>query len=262
MNISTNLKLILMLKIFVSNLKKLLKSQINNVRLQITNNSKTQNELLYRNIFVDSTIDSIWFKNKALTLIGGAMNYSFALTLYKVLEEWQPNKILEFGLGQSSLITSQYANHFNKSLTIVEHNEKWANHFSKKLTLSSYSKLLLCPLETIEFNNTKTDKYQNLQEKINDDKFNLIIIDGPIGYDKKYPRIDILDLIPNNINTENFVIILDDAERIGEKNTTQLILDKLNKNNINYLTSTITSLKSQFLITSTNNEYLHWYKLN
>ena len=51
------------------------------------------------------------------------------------------------------------------------------------------------------------------------DKFDLILIDAPVGGDLKgYSRIDILSLIPEYLK-DSFVIILDDMNRTQEKMT-------------------------------------------
>ena len=77
----------------------------------------------------------------------------------------------------------------------------------------------------------------------------LIIIDGPIAGKKLYPRTNIIDLIPNNL-AEDFIIILDDAERDGEKRTADLIFDKLVENEIDYVKSYKIATKTQLIITS------------
>ena len=85
----------------------------------------------------------------------------------------------------------------------------------------------------------------------------MIIIDGPIGFKKNYPRTNIIDLLPQNL-AEDFVIVLDDAERIGEKNTAKLIFEKLDACNIKYKKSYKAGLKTQLLITSENYNFIHW----
>lgn len=45
--------------------------------------------------------------------------------------------------------------------------------------------------------------------------------------------MDIIDIIPNCLE-DDFVILLDDCERIGEKNTIEILEDKLKKHYIQY----------------------------
>ena len=124
--------------------------------------------------------------------------------------------------------------------------------------LEAYSINLSADAESaVPLNNIAIDKYDNLDDIISNKKFDLILIDGPFGYDRTYPRTNILDLIPNNL-ANDFVIILDDAERIGEQNTAKLIFEKLKENNIEYLKSYKWGLNKQLLITSTDCRFIHW----
>lgn len=52
-------------------------------------------------------------------------------------------------------------------------------------------------------------------------KFDVISIDAPIGTDLEYSRRDVLELLPD-ILEKDFVILMDDANRQGERNTIAL----------------------------------------
>lgn len=216
------------------------------------------NELIYSNVFNSTISNSEWLHDRAFSLIKGAANYSFMYCLYYVLNEIKPDNILEFGLGQTSKMTTQYAKHFNKCLKIVDHNQEWIDFFSKKLTANDKTSIFYKDLINTEINGVVSDKYASLDNIVTDNKFDLIIIDGPIGGDREYPRTNILDLIPDNINPDNFIIILDDAERKGEINTANLIFKKLEENNIAYMKSYKIALKTQLVITSLQYEFLQW----
>ena len=94
--------------------------------------------------------------------------------------------------------------------------------------------------------------------KICKKKYDLIIIDGPYGFNRTYPRTNILELIPQNLS-QDFIIILDDAERQGEKNTAQLIFEKLEANNIKYFKFYQHATKSQLIITSEKYKFVSFY---
>lgn len=218
-----------------------------------------ERENFYANVLRDCTYNSNWLIDKAFTLTGGAANYSLIFTLFKILEDIEPSNILEFGLGQTSKVTTQYVINKNPQadLTIIEHDQDWINIFSKKLALNE--KIRICQKDLINavINDTEIDKYAPLDDIIGNKKFNLIIIDGPFGYDRIYPRTNILDLIPNNL-ADNYIIVLDDVERTGEQNTAKLIFEKLEQNNIEYIKSYKQGLKRQLLITSPNYKFIHW----
>ena len=108
------------------------------------------------------------------------------------------------------------------------------------------------------YNNTENDIYEDLSDVIKDMKYDFVLIDGPYGYNSVYPRMNILDLIPNNLASD-FVIILDDAERQGERNTVQLIFNKLNESGVKYSYKFRGALKTQLVITSKSREFINLY---
>jgi hypothetical protein len=59
------------------------------------------------------------------------------------------------------------------------------------------------------------EKTQNFESVVIGKKFDLFSIDGPWGSDE-YSRIDMIRYIPE-ILCEDFVIMVDDYERLGEK---------------------------------------------
>ena len=234
-------------------------NQINTLNNKVNLNSTMLDELQYSVVLNQSWIDSEWVKNKSFSLRLGSSNYSFIYSLFKILDEIAPSRILEFGLGQTTKLTSQYVNNknTNAALDIVEHDNDWINEFSGQITLTNNIKIYHKNLIKFEINGVETDKYDDLSDIVTDKKYDLIIIDGPFGFDRIYPRTNILDLIPNNL-AENFVIILDDAERKGEQNTANLIFNKLDACNIQYEKSYKKGLKTQLIISSTNHKYIHW----
>lgn len=238
-----------------------LQKVLQNEHRQIRENFKKDiNEILYSQVMTDCSCETKWLKKRDFSLTLGAANYSFIVILFKILEEINPSNILEFGLGQTSKLTTQYVTYKNQTakLDIVEHNQKWIKEFSPKLDLGENIKIHHKNLVEFELNNVKSDKYEPLDDITNNNKFDLIIIDGPFGYDRVYPRTNILDLIPGNLS-DNFVIILDDAERNGEKNTAELIFNKLREFNISYKKSYKVGTKTQLIISSPNYEFINWY---
>lgn len=213
--------------------------------------NNTIEEIRYSQLLHDTIKDSLWLKNKSFSPNLGAANYSFLYILFRILEETTPNAILEMGLGQTTKITSQYAKHKNPKaiLDVIEHDQNWIEIYSKKLDKSPNTDIYQLDLTPFEYNNTHNDKYANLESVVSNKTYDLIIIDGPYGFDRLYPRTNILDLIPNNLSSD-FIIILDDAERDGEINTANLIFEKLDANGIKYCKSYKTALKTQLIIAS------------
>ena len=217
----------------------------------------------YATVFHDAIISAEWLKDKSFTLIGGAANYSLMFILFKVLDAVQPNHILEFGLGQTSKLTTQYVRHKNSKATldIVEHDSDWIKTFGAELELGKRAVIHQKKIIDFELNGIASDKYEALDDVAADKKFDLIMIDGPFGYDRTYPRSNVLDLVPQHLN-DSFAIIFDDAERQGEQNTAQLLMDKLHENHIEFQTSYCRGSKRQLLLTGKNLHFLHWLAID
>ena len=164
------------------------------------------------------------------------------------------------GLGQTTKLTSQYAKckNTNAILDVIEHDRKWIEVYSEKLDKSQNFNIYQLDLTPFEYNNTHNEKYENLESIVLTKTYDLIIIDGPYGFDRLYPRTNVLDLIPNNLSSD-FVIILDDSERDGETNTANLIFEKLDANGIKYYTSYKTALKTQLIITSEKFSFVNYF---
>lgn len=224
---------------------------------------KEIDEIRYSMVFNDTIENSKWFKSTSLSLNNSSSNYSFMYVLYRILNEIKPNNILELGLGQTSLMTSAYANKYNKNLLIIESNNDWIKTFSKKLTKSE--KIIIQQLDTEEFKykSTINSRYKSMKNYVKNKKFDLIIIDGPNGYNIKtgelyeYSRSNIWDLI-DNIDDE-FIIIFDDCEREGEKNTAKHLCELLDLKNVNYVIKTFKGSKEQLVICSTKYNFVSWF---
>lgn len=167
-----------------------------------------------------------------------------------------PERILEFGLGQSSVMLCKYKEYFPEtSLTTIEHDPEWINYFTAiHSELDLQSQIHQLPLECKKELFGQRTTYQNLEQVISSKKFNFILIDGPIG-SFFHSRIQILDLIPNHL-ASSFVILFDDAERIGEKQTIHKVRRKLSKANIPFLSGYYEGYKSQQLLCSYDWKFL------
>ena len=88
------------------------------------------------------------------------------------------------------------------------------------------------------------------------EKFDFIVVDAPLGGDmKEYARIDILSILPECL-CDNFVILVDDANRSGEKKTLSEIERVLRENNIEYARGNYSGQKDTVLICNKNNSFL------
>ena len=224
------------------------------------------NELKYAFVFNDTIKNSEWLKERNFSLVNSAANYSFMYSLYRILNDAQPKNILEMGLGQTTKLTSQYAKYFNDAkLTVLESDETWIENFSKNLEISENIQILNLDVETFEYNNTLNLRFIDISKIVEDEKYDLIIIDGPRGFIVKdgknelldYSRSNIWQMIPSNL-ADDFIIIIDDYERKGERNTMDKTKELLKENDIDIFSYTSKGLKTQHAIFSEKYRFISW----
>lgn len=191
------------------------------------------NDLVHANFFHDTIKHSRWF-DEPLSLSGWAIGYNYAYILYRVLDDMKPKRILELGLGQSTKIVNEYVKHHdNVEHHVVEHDKDWIEFFKNDTEISEMSHFHLLECYKKKYENVELNAYKGFKKEFKDQKFDLVVVDGPIGSGKEYSRMDVLDLVPENL-AESFVILFDDCERKGEQNTIRLLEEKLRKNNIEF----------------------------
>lgn len=212
---------------------------------------KNYSELNFADLLHDSMQNRDWLKDKNFSLYLGAANYSFIYTLFRVLDNINPQNILEMGMGQTSKLTSQYVAYKNQKATldIIENDANWIDIYQSQLPLNERVKVHLCNLEFFEFKGVENRKYRALDNVIKDKKYNLIIVDGPLGSRQLLPRSNIIDIVMSNL-ADDFIIIFDDAERKGEQETISQTKAKLTELGIEFTTQQRDALKSQFIIFS------------
>ncbi|CAN1537914.1 hypothetical protein MCEGE10_01640 [Flavobacteriaceae bacterium] len=234
---------------------KKIKAIINENRLNQKNILLQSKELEWAHVYHDSIRGKQWLLDLPLNIGRWAGNYSFFYVLNRILSDYKPNKILELGLGESSKFVSTYLENylFDSSHTIIEQDENWKNSFETSFKLSSRSKILHCSLQEKEIKGFKTKVYNGLDNKINEN-FDLYIVDGPHG-SERYSRYDIVSLVSNLDEKNQFIIIIDDTERQGEKDTVADIKELLKTKSISYYQGDYIGNKCVTLIVSEKYKY-------
>lgn len=210
-------------------------------------------EPYWANVYHDTILNSTWLKDKAVSPGRWAVSYIVLYVLYRTLNEMKPMNILECGLGQSSKLTVQYANAHNANLTIFENNPDWIKFFENNfLGADKYIKLL--DLEMVELVPPyKSRTYAGFKDSIKDKKFDMVLIDGPLGCER-YSRPEILDIVDNL--APSFIIMLDDMNRIGEQDIWKLLKEKLTKKGIAFVERLYASDKVLGVICSPDLQFL------
>jgi hypothetical protein len=218
------------LKSYFKNLEKG-QQQLLSVTNDLNNHSK---EIEWANVYHDSIRGKKWLEELPLNVGRWAGNYSFFYILNRILNDYKPATILELGLGESSKFVSTYLDNYLQDTNhfVVEQDNDWVNAFNDKFSLSERSQIIHCPLETKKIKGFDVNSYGEFDQKITV-KFDLYIVDGPFG-SNRYSRYDIIHLVQQFSNTDEFIILFDDTDRVGETETCSDICSLLDNKGINY----------------------------
>lgn len=223
--------------------------------LQILRNT---DELIWGEIFNNVIYNSQWLVNKSFSPGRWAVGYQYLYVVYRILNEIRPQKILELGLGQSTRLIGQYAA-ANETVShiVVEHDPEWIYFFQRDFKLPINSKILQLERKYRTYReDDKVLSFVGFKEILQGKKFNFISIDAPLGGKAViYARVDILDILPDCLS-ESFVIIIDDFDRMGEKNMHKILTDILKKSNISFYEGIYKGKKDCIIICSPDFKFL------
>lgn len=186
-----------------------------------------------------------------------AVGYNYVYVLARVLNETEPHRILDMGLGISSSLISRYIDYKNfedSEHIITEHDQEWIHFWTKNNQLSAHSRIAKQELENKIKDGHRYFAYADLKKDLNGKKFSFISIDAPFGSDK-YSRRDILEFLPDILD-EDFVIMMDDTERQGEKNTIRELQAILKISGIRYEIGWYDGMSDCCIIVSPKNKFL------
>ena len=219
-------------------------------------------EIIFANVFHDTIKGSKWFPSDFPLSPGrGALGYPALYVLYRVLNEFHPQNILEMGMGQSTKVIGLYNNYYPECRhQVVEHDPEWISFFCNHFDLPSTTKVVELPLMNADIQldeiSSNTIMYNGFPQAFEGQVFDFICIDGPYGFNNpQYSRIDIIGILPECL-TKSFVIILDDCDRKGEQNTFNMICDILKEHNIEHNSSIYYGEKGTGIIVSPDYSFM------
>lgn len=226
---------------------------------EIKNNQKkilkSSQENEWANVYRDSIRGIVWLENLPLNIGRWAGNYAFFYVLNRILKDFQPKNILEFGLGESTRFIMSYIDNdlINTKHVVIEQDENWKKLFLNKNKMAPNTIIEVAPLEKKVVKGFEVNSYKDL-EKIVDTKFDLYIIDGPFG-SPRFSRYDIVALAQKFDNQDEFIIIIDDYHREGEKDTTNELIEVFKKKNIEINFGVYSGVKSVAILATNNYKY-------
>lgn len=213
-------------------------------------------ELDWANVYHDSIRGKVCLQNLPLNIGRWAGNYTFFYILNRVLSDCKPKSIIELGLGESSKFISVFLDNYLQQTRhlVIEQNAIWYENFTQNFRLSKHTEVKISHVVSKKVNGVETMGYENIRETIQG-KFDLYVIDGPIG-SKHYSRYDIVELAKAFTEDDDFIIIMDDYNRLGEQETVSDLLLVFKENNISVHTAVYKGSKSVMVIATDKYKYL------
>lgn len=228
------------------------KEKIETVRRQAADASRNAAEAGWADVFHDTIRGSQWLTNTTFSPGRWAVGYPYLYAMYRVLNEFQPKRILELGLGQSTRMIAQYAaTHEGVEHIVVEHDPEWIRFFSQNFALPSSTRILQLEREMVPYQEAQQVRvFRGFQEALEGKQFDFISVDAPLGGDmKEYARIDVLRMMPQCLS-QDFVVMVDDVERPGEKHTVAAMETCLQEHGIAYQRGGYNGKKDSVLLCS------------
>ena len=178
------------------------------------------------------------------TPIQSAANYSLLFILLQSVVRAQPAEILELGCGETTLLLDalRRSGIWRGNLTSIEHDRFWHKEISARVETD----IVLAPLTKQTIRGIEAPAYDLSTLKKPLGTFDLVLIDGPNGT-PRWSRLACLQFIPDHLARE-FLIILDDYERPGERETAVLIRDSLESKGLQISEECILSNKHQLML--------------
>lgn len=213
-------------------------------------------ELEWAHIYHDS-IKGIDFLQKLSLNVGRwAGNYTFFYILHRILNDYQPKTILEFGLGESTKMIDAYIKYRLKESEhlILEQSIEWEQAFKNRVLLSNNSNIAILPPIEKSVEGFQTLCYQNIDSVVNK-SYNLYVVDGPHG-SPRYSRFDIVYAASFLTTNDAFIIILDDYNRKGEQDTFQYLLRQFKANGISVIHTTYKGNKTVAVMASEHYKFI------
>jgi len=205
-------------------------------------------ELEWANVFHDSIKGKPWLANLSINIGRWAGNYSFFYLLHRILQDYKPSSILEFGLGESSKFISTYLSNAlpNTKHVVIEHDTIWEAKFNENFSLATNSSIINCALLQTQVNGFTTNSYEKLQNKITT-PFDFYIVDGPFGSDR-FSRYDMYYIAEKFTTKDEFIILFDDTHRKGEEDSVNAIATMLALKGIEVFVQSYEGVKKNTII--------------
>jgi hypothetical protein len=207
---------------------------------------KPESEAVYQAI-VDRDLRRLSIPNDFYPL-GGAANYGLLYILLRAAQELKIRSLIELGAGQTSILISRLGESgllTGQRLT-VEHDPQWVQRLGP---------LVGHRIETVPLvprrDGPKPYRGYDLSSVTSSRVIDFLIIDGPPASDSSqaFARLGALPLL-QLLDPEGYVIVIDDAERYGERFLIARIRELLAERGDNIHATEVKAAKKQVILAS------------
>lgn len=216
-------------------------------------------ENYWANVFNSAVRGSRWAYHLPLNVGRWAAGYSLFYVLFRILNEVEPDSVLELGLGETTKMIQAYKTHLKPDAlcVTVEHDSNWIQLKKEAGIAVGQIEVLQAELEEMSIEGKPTLRYKNLTELVGGKQrqYQLIIIDGPFG-SANYSRSNIIDLVSNGFLADEFILILDDYNRKGEQETIVELKEVLSARDVSFVEGVYHGDKSFVLLASERYRFL------
>ncbi len=155
------------------------------IRYHQYSGSMNHTEIMWAQKYHDSIENSEWFLKRNLSP-GEAgsteVSYNYLYPLYRILDEYHPQSILEWNMGQVTKMTVQYADRYRISHTVMTNDRERAEWYIKKGNISwDCTNLHISPIQNGSANGLNGVIFQDFKEITKDKKYDLLLIKAPSG---------------------------------------------------------------------------------
>ena len=199
-------------------------------------------ESTYRHLFLRE-LDRLGLEDKYFPIQWGG-NYSLLYLILRVIQTVKPKNVIELGVGQTTLLIDELRIKagFEFDVVSLEHDQFWATEMGKQVSHD----ITHAPLVTKRVSGKKVSCYNLENAPLTDRKFDLMVVDGPIGT-IFWSRICALEILKEH-SSEEFSVIFDDYQRFGERQSASLIRKHFNANGIGLKKMVYRSSRQQIVL--------------
>jgi hypothetical protein len=199
-------------------------------------------EVIYRDLF-RRELEQLGEEDRFYP-VGGAANYSLLYLIVRIARGFRPHSVLDIGAGESTLLWAMLQRHglVDEVLTL-ENDADWAARIGARVN----HEIFVAPLKKAEVNGRPAITYDwdLIRQR---SAFDVMVCDGPNGT-ARHSRCGILNMLTEAL-PQDFLLMLDDAERPGEQDTIRQIHKRLDHLGLPYRVGVVRAAKTQAVFAS------------